>query len=205
MTLLTQDGKPYRVFSEPNPILKDQESLEKEALVFHNFKWQPDVIAAPKRKVVENPIEPPVESPKKSEEIDDFVELLKRESKALKAEKPKPPIDDSLDHKDTVVVYCHPAIVREKKDELYGEIRKTIQYGEKFTFDALILDSNGLEIKLFAKTANIGTGSILYPSKYKDGEKLEHYRWWKVVKTQPSNDGFLILGELTENQRDFSD
>jgi len=204
MTLLTQDGKPYRTFSEPNPIMKGQSSLEKDDLVFHNFKWEPKIIIVSQKAPPKSVVKPP-EVPR-SEAIDDFMETLKREAVALKKEKPPEVklVIQSPEQSNAVMVYCHPAIVRERKDDLYGDVKKTIQFGDKFSFEAIIIDCNGLEISLFTHNV-ISKESIVYPSKYKNGEKLEHYRWWKITKVETSKDGFLLLGELTESQRDFSD
>jgi hypothetical protein len=216
MPILTPDGKPYRTFSEPNPILVGQETIESKNLVFHNFKWEPKVVegpppltAAPKKKKKKSPTQPAPEKKEKPE--GDFLELLRKEAAELRTQKPEPkpePVpepepDDVMDSEGVVIVHCHPAVVREKVDSFYGESRKTIQYGEKTKFEAIILDHNDLEISLFAKT-EISKGSVIYPSTYKDGEKLDLFRWWRVTRSKAVKDGFVLYAEITNYQADFS-
>lgn len=204
MTLLDKNGKPYRAFNEPNPILKEQESLEKDELVFHNFKWNSKI-----EKKIKNS-NPPKEVeqkkiPQESEEVNDFLTLLKQEAVALKNSLP-PKKETSTDNELTILVHCHPAIIREKKDDLYGETKKTIQYGKKFIFEALFVDNTDLEICLFTLDSQLTPGSVIYPSKYKNkSDKLENYRWWRISNTKSFKNGFLIYGEITDYQADFSD
>jgi hypothetical protein len=196
-------------------LLSTQANLEKEDLVLHNFKWQPKVVAPPK-KAIQQP-QPKTENPKPpTEEVLDFVALLKKETANFKKDKteikteiakePEPIIEsEPLSDPDAMVIHCHPATIRERKDPLYGDVRKTIQFGKKFTFEGIMLDCNGLAISLYTEDKNITLGSVIYPSKYKNGDKLEHYRWWKITNVAHSNNGFLIAGELTDDQKDFSD
>lgn len=207
MTLLDKNGKPYRAFNEPNPILKEQESLEKDELVFHNFKWHPKIEKKTKRvntaKEVEQIKQEIVQET--SVEVDDFLTLLKQEAVALK-NSPPPKKQSPIDNELTILVHCHPAIVREKKDDLYGEIKKTIQYGKKFIFEALPVDNTDLEIYLFTLDSTLTPGSVIYPSKYKNSnDKLENYRWWRISSTKSFKNGFLVYGEITDYQADFSD
>jgi hypothetical protein len=202
MTLTTQDGKPYRTFSEPVRQLANQVLVEKRDLVFHNF-GQAQVVTAP--APVYQPPQPVQEVPKiQSKEAVEFLEMLKKEAKNLKTEIPQAPVTESIANDNTVIVHCHPANAKEYKDDLYGDVKKTVRFGKKFTFEALLMDCSDIEISLFTKT-KITIGSIVYPSKYKNGEDLAHFRWWRVKKTEVSEDGFILIGEVTEEQRDFSD
>lgn len=222
MSLLSKDGKPYKCFSEPNPIVKDQEELPTNELIFHNFKWQPLIMSGvPKRKkpilkpverpivgMVEETIEP--KKPQKTKVVTDFLELLKTEAKAIKkeipVEPPKKEIVDPFENDATVLVHCHPAVIKEKIDEFYGEKRYKLEYGNKFSFHALIIDWDEFEISLFCKE-ELKKGSIIYPSKYVYGseEQLQMYRWWSISNIVPKNDGFIIFAAITDKQRDFSD
>ncbi len=154
----------------------------------------------------EKPKEKPVSKPK-TEAVQDFLQMLKIEAKALKEELPPTPEPSKniLDNDATVIVHCHPAIVKKHHDELYDQTRYTTQYGQKFDFDALIIDMSDLEIRLFSKS-EVSIGSILYPSKYKtNDENLMMYRWWRVAVIEPFQDqGYILLGKITEKQRDFS-
>jgi hypothetical protein len=41
------------------------------------------------------------------------------------------------------------------------------------------------------------------PSKYKNGQKLEMLRWWKIKNIKQQDDEYLIYGEITNEQRSF--
>ena len=213
MTLIRKDGTPYRL-SGPNPLAATQEDIKSTELEFHNFKWQTEVrkdrrlrpatqvqAEVPVEKAIEKPPEKPAVT--RSVEVQESLKHLKEEAKVLKAEVPTPPPAEELHDPDTILVYCLPATIRVKKDDVYNEERKTIQFGNKFQFEAVMVDSNDLELVLFSKT-NISNGSILYPSKYKNGESIGECRWWKVAKNSPSHDGFLLLCLPTDQQFDFS-
>jgi len=207
MALKTSDGKPYRTLFEPNPILKEQESIEEKNLVFHNFKWEPTVVeglppVTQQKKKKKRPALKP-ESLSASTQ-DDFMELIRKEASELKAEKkPEPPKPkDIMDNNNVVIVHCQTATIREREDDFYGETRKTIQYGENTQFEALIVESNDLGISLFVKN-DVSIGSVLYPSVYKNGEKLNDNRWWRVTRSKPTKDGFILIGEITNYQASF--
>jgi len=227
MPLLDRNGKPYKTFSEPNPLVKEQIELSKDKLIFYNFLWEPVVVETIRKKPTQKPqtVERPIvglveetfptkeSSPakEKSEQVSDFLDLLKKEATSIK--NTKPPVKeevviaqevDPMDAESVVIVHCHPAIIRETTDSFYGETKRTIQYGKKFDIEAIIVERNDLEICLFAKQS-LDRGSILYPSKYKDGEPLEMFRWWSVSRSETIKDGFMIFGTITEKQRDFSD
>ncbi|RDJ35485.1 MAG: hypothetical protein DWQ19_11760 [Crenarchaeota archaeon] len=211
MAILTKDGKPYKVFSQPNTQLKDQVSIEKEKLVFHNFGNAQTTTAEgnallksiPSKKIEEPKVKPEMPS-SISNDAQEFLNAIKKEAKALKEEVPT--AKEEINNSNVIIVYCNPMISKERKDDLYGEVRKPAKFGKKFTFEALLIDCTDFEISLYTKT-KISEGSIIYPSKYKYdcGEKFAHYRWWKIKNTKEYNDGFILVGELTEDQLDFSD
>lgn len=216
MTLKDKNGKPYRSFSQPNPLLLNQEPLQKEELVFHNFDWKPIVdephsVSEPVIRQPEPDLTPPPKKvapmPDNSAEVNDFLELLKKESASLKKEKPpEPPKPKSKEHDLLIETHCWPAVIREQSDDLYGEKRRTIQYGKKFNFDSLIVNSTDFDICLFTRDSTITRGSVVYPSKYKNiNERLDYLRWWQVVQIEQFRDGYLIYGEITNQQADFSD
>lgn len=207
MTLMNKDGKPYRTFSAPNPLVAEQITVDKQELVFHNFKQKTTVEEIPD---LPKPIKSEIPKPQTAA-VDDFLSLLKTEAKNLKAtpppELPKPPKPkDVMEGEGVVVVFCQPATIRETTDDLYGETRRTIKYGEKFDFDALIADMSDLEICLFTRQ-KIDIGSVVYPSRYKfktDEGGLQLLRWWRIGQIQPYKDGFLLYGNITNHNVDFS-
>ena len=217
MPILTKDGKPYRTFSEPNPLMLEQDELPVEKLVFHNFSWIPTIVPVrtkkletPKKQTVERPLVGIVEETTKarSEEITDFLDLLKKEAVTLRKEAPpvpKPVSNDPMDGPEVVLVHCHPVIVREHHDEFYGETRTSLDYGQKFEIEALIVEFNDIELVIYTKHAELTRGTILFPSKYKNGKRLEMLRWWELKRIQSVKDGYLVWAGITDKHRDFSD
>lgn len=208
MALLNKDGTPYQTFTKPNPLTKGQVDLDKKDLIFHNFNWTSEKEENKEVSTVEQLIE---ELPKKSQpskRINNFLDLLKQEAKTLKKEIPveqeKPEPIEEINSDGTVIVHCHPLIEKTRIDNLYEEKRITSHYGDKFDFEAIIIEYNDFEIALYAKE-KIQIGSIIYPSQYKNGEKLEMFRWWKISQIEENKTGWIIFAQVTEKARDFSD
>ena len=222
--MLLKDGKPYKTFSRPNPLMSDQSFFKIEDLEFHNFHWTPTVVLgeAPILKNIPKKQESFLDSFKKPSEIireeiksvredksDDSVrkrEILNPIPEAVteKVEIPlvKPEVD--LDARSIVYVHCLPAEVRESKDELYGETRKYVKYGNKFQFEAYLLNFNDLEINLRSKQ-EISKSSIILVGKYKfGGDDLELRNCWRVKNCKSTDKGFIILAEITNQEVDFS-
>lgn len=200
MSILNKDGKPYKVFSDPKPATP---IIEPDKLVFHNFEWK-------NKTTISNQVLTPPEPPKpKSVKVDDFVQLLATSAKEIKQEAEKiceqeQKKEPKQELENIILVHCLSAHVHENKDELYDEVRKTIKYDNKFMFEAILLDTNGMEISLLTYCPDITVESIIYPSKYKTGEKLNHFRWWRIKHVEKKEDKFILYGELSETQYDFT-
>ena len=91
---------------------------------------------------------------------------------------------------ETTECFCLPAIISESHDDLYGEIKKTIKYGERFLFEIVALEQNDLTFRWWS-TKEIDKGSIIYP---KNREK----RWWKVTEIKQAPQGFIYLSMPSE-------
>lgn len=212
--MLDKNGKPYKLFSAPNPLVKEQVKLPEHELIFHNFKTKPKIVnlnfKKEEKKVEEeivkqkeiNLIEKPIEIPKK-EIIEKLVEVIKEKQIEVEEIAEEPLIDPEIPQEGIVLVHCHPIIEKEIKDDFYGETRIRTSFGDKFIFEAYIVEFNDIEICLYTKQKNIKVGSILYPSKYKDGDRLEMLRWWKVSSIKQQDDEFLVFGQITTEIRSF--
>jgi len=201
MTLLDKNGKPYKLFSAPNPLVKDQVFLPKDKLLFHNMKFKPEIVNLKEEKLV-----------KKEEIVNKLPEIIEQQSiiEEIKFEQKELPnnSDDQLNDKEIpeeeiIITYCHPLLTKEINDNLYGDIKLKSYFGDKFVFEAYIVESNDLEICLYTKKQGITINSILYPSKYKNGNPLKMLRWWKVKTIKQQDDEFLIFAEITSEQRSF--
>jgi hypothetical protein len=98
---------------------------------------------------------------------------------------------------EKVFIHLLPARVREKKDSLYGETYKTIQYGSPTSFEGVILNQTDLFIQVWTDVAEISVGSILYP---KTGEK----RWWRLQSKEQKASGWLMTALVSDYQPSFA-
>lgn len=214
MPLLNKDGKPYKLFSEPNPLVKDQVILPKKQLEFHNFKWKPVLFDVEEFNniSVEEIQEINAEIEEQFEEIipKAKIEEVKVENKNISKVQIEEKIvveqhfeerieltselnDNDIPKDQIVLIHCHPAI----------NSNENILYGKKHMFEGFIVDSNDIEICIYTKQQNLTLKSIIFPSKYKNGQKLEMLRWWKIKNIKQQDDEYLIYGEITNEQRSF--
>ena len=192
--MLDKNGKPYKLFSSPNPLVLEQIRLPENELIFHNFKFNPKIVNL-KTEIYPKSVKEP--EPIKIEEPL-VIEPLIAEIKEPIVNKPlieeeiaeEPLIDPEIPQEGIILVHCHPLL-------------ENNNFGKKFIFEAYIVESNDIEICLYTKQKNIPKGSILYPSKYKDGEKLGMLRWWKISSIKQQDDEFLLFGQITNEQRSF--
>ena len=211
MVIKNKDGSIYRL-KEPNPLVVDQEwDLLESDLIFHNFDWASETLADDsttrpssnphvwdegfeKVKKPEQPVEPvesveqPVESVEQPAEPEHPVEQPAKQQSNLK---------------NVVVMHCLPAVIRDREDELYGEVYKSIQYGEKFTFEGVVVERNDLYMR-FWTNIQLSDGSVIYPSKYRDGVKFGEHRWWRVNQIMEKSGGYLTQVVISDYHPDFS-
>lgn len=101
--------------------------------------------------------------------------------------------DDGL---DKVFVHCLPASIRERKDGIYGDSYRTIQYGNPYSFEGVIVDQNDLTLRLWTTAEQTHQGSILFP---KNGTR----RWWRVQDRENKTGGWLITAHPSDYQPAF--
>jgi hypothetical protein len=90
--------------------------------------------------------------------------------------------------KDTTLIYCLPMIFREIEDEVYNEKRKVPDYGDKFTFEAVQVEFNGIAITFFCNLPPEKvpmSGSILHVWKER--------QWWKLNNSSREGDGVYLF------------
>jgi hypothetical protein len=201
MTLYNKDGSVYKL-AGPNPVMKEQKLWGD--FVTHNMKWTPEVS---ENNTEINPIDSDfyvrdsfLDALNEAKEEIKVVETKQEEKpvefhKIVVKEDPenKPSLPDEI---EKTFIYCLPAEIRERKDSLYGETYKTVQYGKATSFEAVILNQNDFVFEVWTDTNKIGQGSILYP---KTGFK----RWWKVQSKIEKAEGWLITATPSDFQPSF--
>lgn len=216
MTLKNKDGTVYRL-KGPNPLMKEQKTWEEFRV--HNMQWRSEVLPDSSElqaiktdfqvrngfldeldqaaadalkestiKVVETPtISVPEPTPQKITVI---------ERKVV-----EPPRSEKLDGSiPRIFIYCLPAFMEEKIDDVYGETIKTLKYNNPFSFEGVILDESDLTFKFWTQsdsfTDQILQGSIVYP---KDKRK----RWWRVQNVFEKTGGWVITAHPSDYQPHF--
>lgn len=214
MTLRNKDGTIYRLKS-PNPISKNQDFWETDAeYVLHNCKWTPEIINKEElekiisainfsektvvdAKINEHPIEKYVPI------IDNVPDVIPQPIKEDFQKTQKLP--DSI-IKNSVIFWCLPTIDSTVFDNLYEEKHEIKKYGNKFTFEAIVLEKNDMEISFWTNAEKVNKNSIVYPSRYTyRKEEYKDYRWWKIQTITAKSGGWLVYAIVSEITPDFSD
>lgn len=204
MTLRNKDGTIYKLVG-PNPAMKDQ-NLWDEFKV-HNMQWE-DEKAEDTNKV--NPIASDFDV------RDTFLSALDKAKSDIKVVETKPEIPEPVIERKPLIqpdlqreeaeaaqediqkVFIHvlPAYLRERRDALYGDSYKTIQYGRPTSFEGVILQQTDLLIEVWTDTDKISAGSILYP-------KTGYKRWWRVQDKTQKGGGWVLVAVPSDHQPSF--
>jgi hypothetical protein len=212
MVIKNKDGSVYKL-QGPNPLMEDQafwNSLENFTL--HNTEWKKTIFGDDGELIprdndfqVDNasPVaEPETEKPKPkppevklpTPSVPKPVEPLNQAEDELK-ENPKNSELPTI--KNKVIIHCLPASTKEHFDDFYGEHYNKISYGDKFSFEAVIVENEDLAMTFWTTTDAVSPGSIVYPQ---DREK----RWWRVQTKIEKSGGYLIYSVASNVQPDFS-
>ena len=95
-----------------------------------------------------------------------------------------------------IFIHCLPAYLRERRDALYGDSYKTIQYGKPMSFEGVMLQQSDLAIEVWTDTDKITQGSILYP-------KTGYKRWWRVQDKTQKGGGWVLVATPSDHQPSF--
>ena len=207
MAIKNKDGTVYKL-QEPNPLTKDQEwDLLESDFVFHNFDWASETIANDSLSSGLNSdfnVKDSVISDFPEIKVEPKPEVVLKDPEPLN---PEPKIESNpktkAKLKNVVLMHCSPAEIRERQDELYGDTYKSIQYGEKFTFEAVIVERNDLYMR-FWTNIKLSEGSVVFPSKYRDGVKFGEHRWWRVNQLVEKSGGHLTQAVVSDYHPDFA-
>jgi hypothetical protein len=197
MPIRNKDGTEYRLKS-PNPLVKQQERWG-DNIVLHNLKWESVMLPD------ESDLIPLVSDLKpKQEKIEETLPVQKEIKPEIIPPKQevKPEEKSSINTKNIILMHCLPAAEKVIKDELYGDIKTKIQYGDKFIIEGLVVEQNDLTFK-FWTIIDLGKKSILYPYKWKNGPSVGDFRWWQVTSTEIKANGFLINCIISTYQPHF--
>lgn len=199
MAIKNKDGTIFKLVG-PNPIMKNQDFWEESVL--HNFEYKeittsevlqkeeeqdPDVM-----KIVISEEQPELPEYKKIEEVvPEEIEVTIKEV----------PVPEKKKKKEEIKIpkwqaHCLPAVVETVEDQLYGDSKRKISYGNRFSMELIISEENDLLLKAWTNI-HIGEESIVFIVKEK--------RWWKVDKCEINHGGFMIYCSVSAITPSFSD
>lgn len=205
MAIKSRDGSVYKLRG-PNPLMESQADWDKSKMKLINMgRHNSEVHQDKKPNVVVLPVIP------KATPIParNFLAEAAESEPAKPEPKPEPPpvtrqeelpedIKRLFDAKGEKY-FCAPAIgTKTHLDSLYGDTYQTIQYGDKYLFDALILDQTDLSLSLWC-VRQITVNSIVYRKVQGGGE-----RWWRVRSVEPKTGGYVVVSMPSDSNPDFS-
>jgi hypothetical protein len=202
MTLRNKDGTIYKL-AGPNPAMKNQNLWSEGEFKVHNMQWEGE-------KAEDTNQVTPMSSD--FDVRDTFLSALDKAKVDIKVVEPKP--DSPIERKplvqpdlqreaentsngiEKVFIHCLPAYLRERRDALYGDSYKTIQYGKPTSFEGVILQQSDLAIEIWTDTDRITIGSVLYP-------KTNFKRWWRVQDKTQKGGGWVLTAMPSDHQPSF--
>ena len=163
------------------PVEQPSESIKVDTPIYHepvvNTPEQPDIV-----KVDVVPPPPPSNPFVKSQEEEHIIRPTKINEKLLQYRK--------------TILHCLPAKVKTVIDDLYMDRSFKVSYGQKFTFEVIIVDETDLSIVFWTHLENVERFSIIYPQ---NNEK----RWWKVDSVKSAPEGFFLRCLPSDDQPAF--
>jgi len=208
MPITNKDGTPYRL-KGPNKLTIDQVVWGPEdKLVLHNCRWRVEQSTQPEEAVV--PIKTPIKIKPMVIKPKEEPVIIQQEPAPVEAELANPVVAEEpkpkyrVNTQNIVIFHCQPVVLRETKDDLYGDKYKRVERGKKFTFEGIIVDNIDIAMT-FWTNLQIPKDSVVYPARYRTGKKYNEFRWWKVVDSQPKANGVLYKTIPSDYTPDFSD
>lgn len=126
--------------------------------------------------------------------VEEFMgdEIKEEQPKAI--EKPKLVEKSKQNLENKFVAWCLPAILKEEINSLYGEVKRSLSYGEKFSLETVVINRNIVSIDLWSPI-KIDKNSIIY--------LWDQREWWRVTKIIEQTDGWLLTCFPSEHHPSF--
>jgi len=203
MTLKNKNGSLYQL-NKPNPLSTEQElwELEQQNYTLHNCEWEnANIPQGTTQEIIKIPTKPDP-PPKPIEPV--IIEDLPPPPPIATPEPKKLQIPDSVRNK-MVMFWCVPVTVKKVQDNLYGDTYNKTVFGEKFSFEGVVLEKQDLSMTFWTTVSQVVQGSIVFPSKYVNvNENYDDYRWWKVQSIKEKSPGMIMYCVTSEITPDFT-
>jgi hypothetical protein len=215
MVIKNKDGTIYTLRG-PNPVMINQDlwqdfeihnmnfTEEHSEDTFTNRKQSKKVNlgstvtvqdSSPKEKIKIPKIEEYVKPPEIKVELTTPIPILPKEEHDPEVERPVR-ISEKLRNYKKTILCCLPADVKEYYDKLYGEKSVKYTYGQKFTFESVVVTETDMEFVFWTHLNKIQKYSIFYP-------KNEKKRWWQAVAIKEAPEGVFIKCAPSMNHPSF--
>lgn len=93
------------------------------------------------------------------------------------------------------IFHCVPVEEAAIRDRISGRVRKHRRYGQKYTFDGVLLSENDLQIQFWA-IRDVPIQSVVL----QQGEA----RWWRLTGREEKDKGFIYQGVVSEVNPSFT-
>jgi hypothetical protein len=206
MALKNKDGTQFRLRG-PIPFMRDQQMWNE--FLLHNFVF----------KGVTVPDSGPTEAPSVQFRlgfVEELADLTKEAEAEAKIEPTKieekivlPPISEApvqaapptiasmlKNSPNKCTVYCLPGNLKKNTDDLYGESRPQVVYGDPFVFEGVIVYGDDMSLSIWSPTDKVTKHSVLFPQN-------RDKRWWKVVGIEPNMQGWMLNTTISDYQPQF--
>lgn len=223
MAIRDKDGNVYKL-KGVNPIMRDQVDWDKKKMRLINMKeWKTEIVEDARNPVEEfktdfNVVnigedlnlfqgpEPPQTEVVKAQDFIDDINANQEQPEPKETELQKEEVVFDLDPRTARLIrergveyYCAPAIgSKEHRDDLYDSSYTTTQYGEKFVFDAILVDQSDFELQFWC-VRPMTVNSVVYRKVRQGGE-----RWWRVRDVESKTGGYLVSAVVSDSNPDFS-
>jgi hypothetical protein len=220
MAIKDKEGKVYTLRG-PNPLMKAQQEWDKSRIKLFNMRVRHEEVVTDLRNPVEafnaTVVDIGQDLKLKAKEkraktieprkfIEEIREMPKEEPPQIfRMPEPEAPVLN-VDPKMARILkergveyYCAPAIGRKTfTDDFYGSTYDTIEYGDKFVFDAVIIDQSDLELQFWC-IKPVTAQSVVYRKIKQGGE-----RWWRINDVEQKTGGWLAKAITSDSNPDFS-
>ncbi len=212
MAITDKEGKVYKLRG-PNPILRDQSEWDKSRVHLINpMGKRTEVVSDDVRTVVLPPKKPVAPKPEPVVvpvpiviEPEAFLEELIAAPveviapPVVEPPKPKTSVSSQIDEvlkKQGVPFHCVPLVGKKTHtDTLYDHTYTSNEYGNPFTFLAVIVDQSDLQLQIWGAN-EVVPESIIH-------RKAIEENCWKIYKTEPKSGGFIMLANLSDMNPSF--
>ena len=220
MAIKDKEGKVYTLRG-PNPLMNDQKEWDKSRIKLFNMRVRHEEVVTDLRNPVEalnatvadigqdlklNAKEKRAKTIEPRKFIEEIREMPKEEPPQIfRMPEPETPVLN-VDPKMARILkergveyYCAPAIGRKTfTDDFYGSTYDAIEYGDKFVFDAVIIDQSDLELQFWC-IKPVTAQSVVYRKIKQGGE-----RWWRINDVEQKTGGWLAKAITSDSNPDFS-